>query len=95
MEHLRPLVWYARLRSGFCGQGRATFVCGDIFQDELPEADLVTTYLFTEVNARVEPRLRERFAAGTRVVSRDFEFPTLRKLKTESWGGSRIHVYEI
>lgn len=95
MERLWPLVLYARLRSTFFGHGRATFVMGDIFQDEFPDAHMVTAYLFSEVNARVEPRLRDRFPAGTRVVSRDFTFPSLRKLTSERWGNSTLHVYEL
>lgn len=95
MERLWLLVLYARLLSKFFGHGRATFVHGDIFQDEFPEADIVTSYLFSKVNNRVEPRLRDRFAAGTRVVSRDFSFPSLRKLTSERHGNSTLHVYEI
>lgn len=95
MERLWPLVVYSRLRSKVFGQGRATFLQGDLFQDELPSAQIVTAYLFPEVNARLEPRLRDRFPAGTRVVSRDFEFPTLRKVAVERCGGSTLHVYEL
>lgn len=95
MERLWPLVFYARLRSKVFGHGRATLLQGDLFQDELPSADIVTTYLLPKMNARLEPRLRDRFPAGTRVVSRDFEFPTLRKLTSERWGGSTLHVYEL
>lgn len=95
IERLWPLVFYARLLSKKFGLGRATFHRGNIFLDELPEADIVTTYLFSETNARVEPRLRERFAAGTRVVSRDFTFPSLRKLTSERHGNSTLYVYEL
>lgn len=95
MERLWPLVFYARLRSKVFGQGRATFLRGDIFQDNLPEANIVTTYLFPKTNALLEPRLRERFPAGTRVVSRDFTFPSLRKLAAERCGNSTLHLYEL
>ncbi|MCR4313958.1 MAG: protein-L-isoaspartate O-methyltransferase [Candidatus Uhrbacteria bacterium] len=95
MERLRPLVLYSRLLSSRLGQGRATFRRGNILKDELPEADIVTAYLFPKVNRRLEPRLRERFPAGTRVVSRDFMFPTLRKLTSEHHGNSTLHVYEL
>lgn len=95
MERLWLLVWYARLRSLFFGQDHATFVRGDIFQDELPQADIVTTYLFSEVNARLEPRLQSQYPVGTKIVSRDFVFPNLRKLCSERYGNSTLHVYEI
>lgn len=95
MERLWPLIWYSRLRALFFGRDKALFVRGDIFRDELPEADLVTVYLFSEVNARVEPRLCERFPAGTRVVSRNFTFPNLRKITSERYRNSTLHVYEL
>lgn len=95
IERLWPLVFYSRFRSKWLGQGRATFLRGDIFQDELPAANIVTVYLFTGVNKRIEPRLQEWFPSGTRVVSREFEFPTLRKLTSQRWGGSTLHVYEL
>lgn len=95
MERLWPLVLYARLLSKFFGHGRATFVWGDIFQDEFPDANVVTAYLFSEVNARLEPRLRDRFPAGMRVVSRDFTFPSLRKIASERYGNSTLYVYEL
>ncbi len=96
MERLRILVWFARLRAKLkrC-RAKAMFIHGDLLVDPLPSASIVTCYLFTEVNKQLEPRLQEYLPSGTKVVSRDFTFPRLRKIGSESFGGSVLHVYEV
>jgi SAM-dependent methyltransferase len=96
IERLGLLVLYARLRARMKGVGpKVDFIQGDILRDPLPLADMVACYLLSEVNRQLEPRLRECMPPGTRVVSRDFTFPTLRKLKSQRFGGSDLHVYKI
>ncbi len=96
VERLVLLVWYARFRAWQKGFGsRAKFFQGDLFATPIPKAEIVVCYLFPEVNERLEPRLREALSPGTRVVSRDFEFPTLRWVESQSCKRSVIHVYEI
>lgn len=96
LERLRPLVWYARFLSRMKGlSARTSFFVADIFTDPLPSAHILTSYLFSEVNARLEPRLCEVFPPGTRVVSRDFCFPNLRLIDQCTYRSSAIYVYEL
>lgn len=50
---------------------RVRFVEGDLFDVDLSEATVVMLYLSTDVNAKLEARLR-RLRPGTRIVSRQF-----------------------
>jgi SAM-dependent methyltransferase len=50
---------------------RVTFVEGDLFTADISEATVVTLYLSTSVNRRLEPKLR-KLRPGTRVVSHQF-----------------------
>lgn len=96
MERLGLLVRYARAMSWAKGaRGRAEFFQGDILADSLPSGTVVTCYLFSEVNVKLEPRLQEFFPAGTKVVSRDFRFPTLKLIESQQCGSSSLHVYEL
>jgi hypothetical protein len=45
---------------------------GDVFTADLSGATVVTLFLFPEINARLEPRLRAELAPGTRIVSHRF-----------------------
>ncbi|NQV90653.1 methyltransferase domain-containing protein [Candidatus Uhrbacteria bacterium] len=96
LERLRLLVLYARFLATTKGTSdRAQFSVSDILKDPLPETDIITCYLFPEVNKRLEPRLQELFPSGTRVVSRDFTFPNLRLLSIEDYQSTKIYLYEI
>lgn len=90
------LCGVARLRSRALGlSDRTRFLRGDIFKVEMPEADVVFSYLFPEVNARLEPLLKNRYPSGTRVVSRTFAFPSLELVASERIGAETIYVYRI
>ncbi len=51
---------------------RVTFVEGDLFEADLSRATVVTLYLSTRVNERLEPKLRGELKPGARVVSQQF-----------------------
>ena len=54
---------------------RATFKVGDIFAADISDATVVTLYLSTSVNTRLEPKLRQ-LRPGTRIVSHQFRIGT-------------------
>lgn len=96
IEQVGLLVHYARLKARLLGcSGKTQFVKANIFTANLPEAQVITSYLFPAVNVRVEPRLKELFPPGTRVVSHDFAFPTLRLIGTREQKGYKLLLYEI
>lgn len=90
------LHWVSRARARWLGLAdRVTFARGDLFRASMPDADVVFSYLFPEVNARLEPMLAKRYPSGTRVVSRTFAFPTLPLVAQEKIGSEHIYVYRI
>jgi SAM-dependent methyltransferase len=52
---------------------RATFLWQDLFVTDLAPATIVTLYLRDDVNLRLRPKLLRELAAGSRVVSHDFD----------------------
>lgn len=96
IEQLGLLVHYARLKAMLLGCSDQTqFIRGNIYSAALPQAQVITSYLFPAVNVRVEPRLKELFPPGTRVVSHDFAFPTLRLIEERKERGYNLFLYEI
>lgn len=51
---------------------RTLFIEGDLFTTDISPATVVTLYLSTTVNARLEPKLRTELRPGTRIVSHQF-----------------------
>lgn len=90
------LYWLSNLRARFLGlSDKATFTRGSMFRERLPDADVVFCYLFPELNAKLEPILKNRYPAGTRVVSRTFSFPTLKETGREQIGAETVFLYQL
>ncbi|MEI6511596.1 MAG: hypothetical protein WCO25_06220 [Candidatus Uhrbacteria bacterium] len=90
------LYWFSNLRARSLGLSEtATFARGSMFKVDLPDADVVFSYLFPELNARLEPILKKRYPARTRVVSRTFPFPTLKEIGREKIGSETVFLYEL
>lgn len=90
------LHWLSRLRARRLGlSAKATFTRGSMFRGRLPDADVVFSYLFPELNARLEPILKNRYPAGTRIVSRTFPFPTLTEIGRDRVGAETIFLYRL
>jgi SAM-dependent methyltransferase len=51
---------------------RATFVEGDLFTADISKATVVTLWLSSSVNLRLEAKLKRELRPGTRIVSRQF-----------------------
>jgi SAM-dependent methyltransferase len=51
---------------------RVTFVEGDLFAADISKATVVTLWLSTPVNRRLEAKLKRELRRGTRIVSRQF-----------------------
>lgn len=90
------LVAISRLRARIAGvSGQSAFVRGDLFARPMPDADVVFSYLFPELNVRLEPLLKNRYPSGTRVISRTFSFPSLPLVASEKIGAETIYLYQI
>ena len=52
--------------------GRVRFVVQDLFKTDFSEASVLALYLFPEMNARLQPKIRAELRPGSRVVSYQF-----------------------
>lgn len=95
-EHEPFLRLYARWRTRHLKVAdRVEIRKGNFFKVKLPPADVIATYLFAETQAKLEPRLREAYPKGTRVVTRTFPYPTLELIKKEVVGKETFYLYKI
>jgi SAM-dependent methyltransferase len=62
-------------REGEVGD-RVTFIQGDLFTADISAATVVTLWLSTSVNMRLEAKLRRELRPGTRIVSHQFPIGT-------------------
>lgn len=70
----RRRVQEARVRAEAAGvAGRVRFERMDLFACDLREADVVTVYLFPDVNFRLQPQFFTQLKPGTLVLSHDFD----------------------
>jgi SAM-dependent methyltransferase len=74
---------------------RVTFIRGDLFSTDLSRATVVTLYLSPSVNRRLEPKLRQELAPGTRVVSHQFPIPGWTPDERAKPDESEIFLYRI
>jgi predicted RNA methylase len=81
---------WCRLRIALSGLGdRVRIVYGDLFAQDLSEADVVTCYLLQATNDRLEGKLERELRPGTRVVSNTFTFAKLHLVRQNA----RAHLY--
>lgn len=76
---------------------RVNFVQGDLFDQDLSRADVLTMYLLPEVNLRLRPVILERMRPGARVVSHDFdmgEWVPDRQVKVPG-DGSNVYLWMV
>jgi len=70
---------------------RVVFRHGDIFEADINAANVVTLYLFPEVNIALRPKLLSELRPGTRVVSNSFDMgdwaPDVHDMSARSSGG--------
>ncbi len=52
--------------------GRVRFAVQDLFKADFSAANVLTLYLFPELNAKLLPKMRGELKPGTRVVSHEF-----------------------
>lgn len=68
------------------------FVEGDIFTADFSAANVVTMYLWDNVNLRLRPRLLNELAPGTRIVSHQFHMFDWSPDRQEMVGG-KVPIY--
>jgi predicted RNA methylase len=74
-------------------QRRIRLVRGDLFDQDLSQADVVTCYLLPRTNERLVDKLERELRPGTRVVSRRFQLPGWSPVRQDSV--ARLYMYRI
>lgn len=74
------------------------FVRGDLFDADVSTADVVTLYLFPEVNRKLRPKLYGQLDPGDRVVSHDFNMgewspDSVVRMGEGQFGGSTVYYW--
>ena len=75
---------------------RVRFLEGDLFEADISEATVVTLYLSTSVNRRLEPKLRTELQPGTRIVSHQFaigKWPPEKTVRAED--GTELYLWTV
>lgn len=94
---LHPALRFAaRIRAVLTGVSKnLTLHTGNMFKVDLPDADVIATYLFPEYQEKLEPLLKKHYPSGTRVVCRTFKYPTLPLVKKEQFGKETLYLYRL
>ena len=75
---------------------KITFVEGDLFEQDLSKATVITLYLLPSLNERLRPKLFKELKPGTRVVSNAFdmgEWKADRTLNVKTFSGMQSYAY--
>ena len=74
-------LWCQFLVSVLGLRDRVKIIFGNFFSQDLSDADVITCYLLQDTNEKLEGKLKQELRPGTRVVSHDFTFPGLSKVR--------------
>jgi len=74
---------------------RVTFVEGDLFTADVSKATVVTLWLSTSVNLRLEAKLKRELRPGTRIVSRQFPIGAWPPDQTVKIGDEILRLWMI
>jgi SAM-dependent methyltransferase len=76
--------------------GRIEFVEGDLFEQDLSKANVVTLYLLPSLNERLRPKLFRELRPGSRIVSNAFDmgdWKADRTLNVKTSSGMQSYAY--
>ncbi len=74
---------------------RVTFRNEDLFEANIKDATVVTLYLLPALNLKLRPRLWSQLAAGTRIVSHDFDMDAWQPEQTVELNGHTVYLWTI
>jgi SAM-dependent methyltransferase len=85
----------ARLNAAKAGvSDRVRFVQGNLFEQDLSQATVITLYLLPRLNLQLRPTLLA-LVPGTRIVSHGFDMGDWRPDRTITAGGSLVHFWRV
>jgi len=74
---------------------RAQFRVQDIFQTDLSQASVLTTYLLPHLNVKVRPQLLRQMKPGSRVVTYSFHMGAWQPDAVSQVNGLTVHYYVV
>ncbi len=74
---------------------KVEFRQGDLFEQDLSKADVLTLYLLPSVNEKLKPKLLRELRPGTRVVSHSFDMGDWQPDKTVEVDGRTLYLWVI
>jgi SAM-dependent methyltransferase len=74
---------------------KVAFIEGDLFTADISTATVVTLYLSTTVNMRLEPKLKRELRPGARVVSQRFPIGSWTPDETIEAEGEKLFLWTI
>ena len=74
---------------------KTTFVAADLFQCDLSQASVVTTFLTPGFNLRLRPRFLKQLRPGSRIVTYRFEMGNWAPAKTIRVNGEPIYLWIV
>jgi SAM-dependent methyltransferase len=76
-------------------EGRVRFILGDLFQQDIHDATVVTLYLLNTLNLKLRPKLWKELKPGTRIVSHAFDMGDWQPEQKQDVGGTTIYLWRI
>ena len=74
---------------------RVRLIEGDLFEQDISEATVVTLYLLSRLNLKLRPKLLNELRPGTRIVSHAFDMDDWKPQRMESVGSSTIFLWTV
>lgn len=66
---------------------------GDLFQQDISKADVVTIYLSMQANARLKEKFKKELRPGSRIISRGFKIPDWPLLEFDA--EDKLYLYKV
>jgi hypothetical protein len=73
---------------------KVRFIQGDLFQQDLSQATVITLYLLPALNLKLRPTLF-KLKPGTRIVSHDFDMGDWKPEQTLKVGRSTVYLWRV
>jgi predicted RNA methylase len=76
-------------------EDKVKIIQGDLFQQDLSQATVVTLYLLPSLNVKLMPKLMKELKPGTRVVSHAFDMGDWKPEKEVDVEGRKVYYWTI
>jgi len=74
-------------------EDKVKIIQGDLFQQDLSQATVVTLYLLPSLNLRLIPKLNSQLKPGTRIVSHSFDMGSAKPIETLNVNGRTVYFW--